>query len=127
MATADQQANTANATPQPPLDPSAMTIDKEQVQRDLEKIEAAPLVTPEEDPDAAATIPGGATQEISQDWALFRLLGGALRPYRGWMTLSLLLMLVVAGLNVVPPYLLQQAIDGPIAQGNSTALWRIAL
>ncbi|HRW09737.1 MAG TPA: ABC transporter ATP-binding protein [Caldilineaceae bacterium] len=127
MASADQQANTANATPQPPLDPSAMTIDKEQVQRDLAKIEAAPLVAPEEDPDAAATIPGGATQAISQDWALFRLLGGALRPYRGWMTLSLLIMLVVAGLNVVPPYLLQQAIDGPIAQGNSAALWRIAL
>lgn len=43
------------------------------------------------------------------------------------MTVSLLLMLVVAGLNVAPPYLLQQAIDGPIANGDVGVLWRITL
>lgn len=41
--------------------------------------------------------------------------------------MSLLLMLVVAGLNVAPPYLLQQAIDGPIANGDVGVLWRITL
>ena len=34
-------------------------------------------------------------------------------------------MLGVSGLNAVPPYLLQQAIDGPIARGEVNALWRI--
>ncbi|MCB0100072.1 MAG: ABC transporter ATP-binding protein, partial [Caldilineaceae bacterium] len=42
------------------------------------------------------------------------------------MAVALLLMLIVAALNVAPPYLLQQAIDGPIAQGNTAALWRLA-
>jgi len=36
-------------------------------------------------------------------------------------------MLGVALLNVVPPYLLQQAIDGPIAQGDIQALWNITI
>ena len=65
--------------------------------------------------------------EISQDWALFRLLGDALWPYRKWTFLALGIMLVVAALNVVPPYLLQQVIDGPLAQGDVGSLWWIAL
>lgn len=61
----------------------------------------------------------------NQDSALFRLLGGALAPYKKWLGISMLLMLVTSGLNAVPPYLLQQAIDGPIAQGDVSALVRI--
>jgi len=67
------------------------------------------------------------TDSESQDIALLKLIGGALRPYWVWTVIALVLMGIVATLNVVPPYLLQQAIDGPIAQGNVSALWRIAL
>ena len=56
------------------------------------------------------------TDSESQDIALLKLIGGALRPYWVWTVIALVLMGIVAGLNVVPPYLLQQAIDGPIAQ-----------
>ncbi|MEM7124910.1 MAG: ABC transporter ATP-binding protein [Chloroflexota bacterium] len=66
------------------------------------------------------------TEEISQDGALFHLLGSVLWPYKRWMGMALVLMIVVAGLNVVPPYLLQQAIDGPLANGEIGPLWRIA-
>ena len=61
----------------------------------------------------------------SQDSALFQLLGSSLKPYRRWLFGALVLMVAVSGLNAVPPYLLQQAIDGPIARGELNALWRI--
>ncbi|MFN8440276.1 MAG: ABC transporter ATP-binding protein [Caldilineaceae bacterium] len=67
------------------------------------------------------------TDVASQDIALFKLVGGVLRPYWLWTVLALLLMAVVAGLNVVPPYLLQQAIDGPIARGEVATLWQLSL
>jgi ATP-binding cassette subfamily B protein len=66
-------------------------------------------------------------EALSQDTALFELLGSSLRPYWPSMSLATILMFAVAGMNVVPPYLLQQAIDGPIAQGNLQALWRITI
>lgn len=66
-------------------------------------------------------------EKLSQDTALFKLLGQALAPYWRWTAAALVLMLGVAATNVVPPYLLQQAIDGPIQQGNVNALWRITL
>jgi ATP-binding cassette, subfamily B, multidrug efflux pump len=65
------------------------------------------------------------TQVLNQDTALVQLLLTSIRPYWRMMSLAALLMLAVASLNVVPPYLLQQAIDGPIAQGDIEALWRI--
>ena len=92
----------------------------EQAKQDRAKIEQAKPIT---DPDETAT---ASTQEISQDGALFSLLGSALWPYKGWMIMALVLMMVVAALNVVPPYLLQQAIDGPLARGEVGPLWRIA-
>jgi ATP-binding cassette subfamily B multidrug efflux pump len=66
-------------------------------------------------------------ESASQDSALFILLGRALAPYWRMTALALVLMLGVAATNVVPPYLLQQAIDGPIRQGNPSALWQITL
>lgn len=66
-------------------------------------------------------------EELSQDTALFELLGSSLRPYWRWMTVAAILMLTVAGMNVVPPYLLQQAIDGPLNSGDMQALWRITI
>lgn len=65
--------------------------------------------------------------DSSQDLALFRLLSVSLAPYKGWLFMALALMICVAAMNVVPPYLLQQAIDGPISNGDRGALWRITL
>jgi ATP-binding cassette subfamily B protein len=63
----------------------------------------------------------------SQDTALFRLIGSSLTPYWRWTLLALLLMLGASALNVAPPYLLQQAIDGPLARGEVGPLWRITI
>jgi ATP-binding cassette, subfamily B, multidrug efflux pump len=78
------------------------------------------------DPDVR-TATASSTAELNQDRALFILLGRALAPYWRWTAIALVLMLGVAATNVVPPYLLQQAIDGPIRQGNLGALWWITL
>ena len=69
------------------------------------------------------------TQEdrSSQDTALLQLLAISLRPYWRPLLLALVLMVVVAGLNAVPPYLLQRAIDGPIARHETGGLWGIAI
>lgn len=67
------------------------------------------------------------SEVASQDSALFRLLGSSLAPYKKWLGISMVLMLVTSALNAVPPYLLQQAIDGPIARGDVNALIRITL
>lgn len=65
------------------------------------------------------------SEVASQDSALFQLLASSLGPYKKWLFAALVLMIGVSGLNAVPPYLLQQAIDGPIARGEINALWRI--
>jgi ATP-binding cassette subfamily B multidrug efflux pump len=67
------------------------------------------------------------SEVASQDSALFKLLGSSLAPYKKWLGISMLLMLFTSALNAVPPYLLQQAIDGPIARGEVTPLIRITL
>ncbi len=66
------------------------------------------------------------TEPLNQDSALVNLLATSIRPYWPSMSVATVLMLAVAMMNVVPPYLLQQAIDGPIAQGDTASLWRIA-
>ncbi|MBW7886536.1 MAG: ABC transporter ATP-binding protein, partial [Caldilineaceae bacterium] len=65
------------------------------------------------------------SEVASQDSALFQLLGSSLAPYKGWLAGALVLMLGTSALNVVPPYLLQQAIDGPIPRGDVGTLWSI--
>ena len=67
------------------------------------------------------------SEVASQDSALFRLLGSSLAPYKKWLGISMVLMLITSGLNAVPPYLLQQAIDGPIKGGDVGALVRLTL
>ncbi len=66
-------------------------------------------------------------QVLSQDTALIQLLLTSIRPYWRMMSLAGFFMLLVALLNVVPPYLLQQAIDGPIARGDTGALGQLTL
>jgi len=129
-----RQAQGREELPQnPPAKPIDIQIDEAQMQQDIAQIKQASLVTAEEiaqennQGNAASNSAIPAKQEISQDWALFRLLGSALRPYKGWMATALSIMLIVAGLNVAPPYLLQQAIDGPLISGDIASLTWLAL
>lgn len=62
----------------------------------------------------------------SQDAALFWLMVTTMRPYWRPLLAALLMLLVMAGLSVVPPFLLQRAIDGPITSGDAEGLWPIA-
>jgi len=70
--------------------------------------------------------PAGTVGERTQDSALLWLIATTLAPY--WRTISLALALLVgmAVLGVVPPYLLQRAIDGPVAAGDARGLWWLA-
>jgi ATP-binding cassette subfamily B protein len=63
----------------------------------------------------------------SQDAALFWLMITTMAPYRRSMLFALLLLVGTAAMNIAPPYLLQQAIDGPIAQRDAGGLVPLAL
>jgi ATP-binding cassette subfamily B protein len=63
----------------------------------------------------------------TQDAALLWLMFTTMRPHWRPLAVSLVLLLVTAGLNVVPPYLMQQAIDGPIAAGDVSGVLPLAL
>lgn len=65
--------------------------------------------------------------EQSQDTALVKLTATTMAPHWRPLLFSVALLLVNAALNVAPPALIQQAIDGPIAAGNVNGLWSIAL
>ncbi|MEN9938148.1 MAG: hypothetical protein RLZZ387_4727 [Chloroflexota bacterium] len=66
-------------------------------------------------------------KEQGQDAALVWLLATTTAPHWRPLLLAIVLLLATAVLNVVPPALLQQAIDGPIAAGDPQGLWPIAL
>ncbi|EFO79035.1 ABC transporter related protein [Oscillochloris trichoides DG-6] len=59
------------------------------------------------------------------DGRLVRRLLVFVRPYWRRLTLAVILLLVASLAELVPPLLLQQAIDGPILQGELGGLWRI--
>lgn len=59
------------------------------------------------------------------DIVLFRLMYHAVKPHWRPLAIAFVLLGVTAGLNVVPPSLLQWAIDGPIATGDTADLWPI--
>jgi len=61
-----------------------------------------------------------------KDVALFALMASTMRPHWRPLVLAIVLLLATAALNALPPYLLQLAIDGPIAQRNAAALWPLA-
>ena len=63
----------------------------------------------------------------SYDWALLRRLLVYLRPYRGAVALSFLLIIVLSGLDLTGPYLTKIAIDRHIAHGNLAGLTPLAL
>lgn len=61
------------------------------------------------------------------DSYLVRLLWRFLRPYRFQLVGVLFLLLAVSGLDVALPWLIQQAVDGPIAEGNLDGIWPYGL
>jgi ATP-binding cassette subfamily B protein len=61
-----------------------------------------------------------------QDAALVALFASTMAPHWRILALALLILLATAALNAAPPALMQQAIDGPIARGDTDGLWIIA-
>src|SRR5215212_11772894 len=61
-----------------------------------------------------------------QDGALAWLVVTTLAPHWRALLVAVLMLLATAALNVAPPYLVQQAIDGPIAQRDPSGLWPLA-
>ena len=66
-----------------------------------------------------------STSTQGPDIVLFRLMYHAVKPHWRPLAVAFVLLGITAGLNVVPPSLLQWAIDGPIATGNTADLWPI--
>jgi len=60
------------------------------------------------------------------DWGLLRRLTGFAWPHRRSLAVSLCLLPVVSGFQLVQPYLLKLAIDGPIAERDPAGLVPIA-
>lgn len=59
------------------------------------------------------------------DGRLMRRLLTYVRPYKWRMTLALVLLFGAAIAELAGPYLIRQAIDGPISQGNVAGVWPI--
>jgi len=62
-----------------------------------------------------------------QDAALLWLIAVTAAPHWRFLLAAAALLAVAAALNVVPPFLLQQAIDGPIARGDAAGLVPLSL
>jgi len=62
----------------------------------------------------------------NQDGALAWLVVTTLAPHWRSLLVAVAMLLATAALNVAPPYLVQQAIDGPIAQRDTAGLWPLA-
>ena len=71
---------------------------------------------------SVATRPKAQTQDAALVW----LVATTLAPYWRPVAVAIVLLVGMAVLGVVPPYLLQRAIDGPIAAGDPAGLWGIA-
>jgi ATP-binding cassette subfamily B protein len=70
--------------------------------------------------------PAQPRKEQTQDAALLWLIATTMAPYWRPLALALVLLAGTAVLGVVPPYLLQRAIDGPIKAQNPSGLWSLA-
>ncbi len=73
------------------------------------------------------SVPSNNRLFVNQDAALFGLMVTTMRPHWKPLLMALVMLLGTAGLNVVPPYLLQRAIDGPIAERDTSAIIPLAL
>jgi ATP-binding cassette subfamily B protein len=72
--------------------------------------------TPDDDPLTPA----------SRDWRLLLRLLGYLRPHAGAVAVSFVLIVALAGIDLVGPYLTKIAIDRHIAAGDAAGLARVA-
>jgi ATP-binding cassette subfamily B protein len=59
------------------------------------------------------------------DGRLVRRLLGFVWPYKWELTIAIVLMVGSALVELIPPFLIRTAIDGPIAQGNVAGVWPI--
>ena len=62
------------------------------------------------------------TEQFS-DRYLFWMIARFIRPYWRGLALVFLMLIGVTGLSLLPPYLVQRAVDGPITSGNLNGLW----
>src|SRR5215210_3560261 len=74
----------------------------------------------------AAKEPERPAKGRTQDAALVWLVARTMAPYWRPLVVAIVLLIGMAMLGVVPPYLLQWAIDGPIKARNAAGLWPIA-
>jgi ATP-binding cassette subfamily B protein len=75
---------------------------------------------------AAAAVPDDDPIDRSYDRALLRRLLVYLRPHKAAVAAAFVLIVLMAGLDLVPPYLTKIAIDGYIARGDASGLPRLA-
>lgn len=73
------------------------------------------------------TRPAGAEGWQGLDWQLLKRIGGFAKAHWRPLVLSLSLLPLTAGLQLVQPWLIKAAIDGPIADGEAAGLVPIAL
>jgi ATP-binding cassette subfamily B protein len=62
----------------------------------------------------------------SYDWAIFVRLLRYLRPYKLQVFFAFLLIMAMAAIDLVAPYLTKVAIDGPVARGDADGLTVVA-
>ncbi len=67
-----------------------------------------------------------ANRKVS-DRYLMGMLGEFLRPYWWQFLLVLLLLVAVSAISLLPPYLIQRAVDGPISTGDLNGLLPFAI
>lgn len=78
--------------------------------------------------------PGSALRSLGReregrafDWRVTVRLLAFLRPHAGKMVVAFVLMVAATGLTLLIPYLMKEAIDGAIANGDEARLTRLAL
>lgn len=76
--------------------------------------------------DKALSTETRTRKDRTQDASLVWLMATTMAPYWKPLALTLVLLIGMAVLNVVPPYLLQRAIDGPIKTHDPHGLWLLA-
>lgn len=98
-----------------------LTREQDNIRRTSEQPEAAPHEPLRNDRRRLLSAADVENSEIT-DRYLFWMLGGILRPYAGRIFAVFLMLLGVSALSVVLPWLIQQAVDGPITTGNLNGL-----
>ncbi len=68
-----------------------------------------------------------STEETVTDRYLFWLLARFLTPYWREIVLVFVMLIGVTVLSLLPPYLIQRAVDGPIQSGDVNGIWPYAL